>query len=147
MIEYINLAEEELTKGRYVPITGAFAVIKVGHKFLLGYNRYRKQWEFPAGHIEDKETPREAARRELYEETHQETKQLEFRGLCKIYDARKDSFRYQAIYFGKLREFKEFKATPEDEMEELMLWDFKKDIGEIDVVDCEIVRRSCREYL
>jgi len=47
-------------------------------KYVVGLNKYRKQWEFPAGGIEDGESAREAAIRELYEETHQRNNHLEF---------------------------------------------------------------------
>ncbi|MBQ6895171.1 MAG: NUDIX hydrolase, partial [Clostridia bacterium] len=43
------------------------------------------------------ETAREAAIRELYEETHQKNEMLEFKGLFKVEDA-KGNIKYQAIF-------------------------------------------------
>lgn len=68
--EYIDIPEEKISG--YPNVTGAYAIVRVGGKYLIGYNSWRKQWEFPAGGIEKGETARQAAVRELYEETHQD---------------------------------------------------------------------------
>ncbi len=69
LLEYLKVNEDEI--GDYDNVTGAFAVISVNGEYLIGFNSWRQQWEFPAGGIEAGETAREAAIRELYEETHQ----------------------------------------------------------------------------
>ena len=70
IIEYYDIQEEELYKNNNTMPSSAYAVIEVQGKFLIGYNSYREQWEFPAGKIESGESAMEAARRELYEETN-----------------------------------------------------------------------------
>ncbi|MBP3570316.1 MAG: NUDIX hydrolase, partial [Lachnospiraceae bacterium] len=82
LLEYLSIDEDEISN--FDNVTGAFAVINVNGKYLIGYTSWRNQWEFPAGGIEKGETAREAAERELFEETHQKCKNLEFRGLFKI---------------------------------------------------------------
>ncbi len=69
LLDYLNIKEADIDK--YTNVTGTFAILKIKNKYVLGYNKWRKQWEFPAGHIEEGETPRYAAERELLEETHQ----------------------------------------------------------------------------
>lgn len=140
LLEYLPIKEEEIES--YNNVTGAFAIICIQGKYLIGYNRYRKQWEFPAGGIESGETPRQAAERELWEETHQRDNELEFRGLCKI--QRPDGeIRYQAIFRGSLEELHPFIGTDADEMERIMLWNLKEDIGDVDLCDLKMVELAC----
>ena len=49
LIEYFNIREDDIEK--YENITGAYAIIRVDDKYVVGYNKWRKQWEFPAGGI------------------------------------------------------------------------------------------------
>lgn len=49
--------------------TRVVCVCKYKNKFLFSYNKKRKGWEIPGGHIEEGETWEEAAKREMYEET------------------------------------------------------------------------------
>ena len=98
LIEYIDIQEEDID--RYENVTGAYAILKVADKYVIGYNSWRQQWEFPAGGIDVGETAREAAVRELYEETHQRNEMLKFKGLFKVEDA-KGIIKYQAIFIGE----------------------------------------------
>ncbi len=140
VIEYIDIQEKEISN--YHPVTGAFAIVRVNDLYLIGYNKWRKQWEFPAGGIEVGETPREAAERELFEETHQRNHNLEFRGLFKIMRPN-GRVKYQAIYLGTQEELVPFIKTEEDEMEQIRLWDLKQDIGYVDECDLKMVELSC----
>lgn len=49
--------------------TRVVCVSKYKDKFVFAYNKKRKGWEIPGGHIEEGETWQEAAKREMYEET------------------------------------------------------------------------------
>lgn len=121
------------------PLSGAYAIINVKGRILLGFNKLRQQWEFPAGKIEKGEKPIEAARRELYEETHQEVLDLTLCGAFKIYDSTKQEYRYRAVYYGELDEIVPFVSCSSDEMESITLWDLHKDIGYVDEVDLKMV--------
>ena len=137
LIEYFNIREEDI--GEYQNVTGAYAILRVADKYVIGYNTWRKQWEFPAGGIEDGETAREAASRELYEETHQRNNDLKFKGLFKVKDA-KGTIKYQAIFVGWQNEIVPFAPCENDEMKKIMLWDMKEDIGYVDECDVKIVQ-------
>ena len=65
LIEYIDIKEEEIC--HYENVTGAYAILKVADQYVIGYNSWRQQWEFPAGGIDAGETPRQAAIKELFE--------------------------------------------------------------------------------
>ena len=137
LLEYIDIREEEIAE--YPNVTGAYAVLKIADKYVVGYNGWRKQWEFPAGGIDEGETAREAAIRELYEETHQKNELLEFKGLFKVEDA-KGNIKYQAIFICQQDELMPFEYTEDDEMNEIKLWDMQEDIGYVDECDVKIVQ-------
>ena len=140
LLEYINIAEEDIEK--YRNVTGAYAILRIGDKYVIGYNKFRKQWEFPAGGIDEGETAREAAIRELYEETHQINEMLEFKGLFKVEDA-KGNIKYQAIFVCNQEELLPFEHSDNDEMNEIKLWDMQEDIGYVDECDVKIVQMVC----
>ncbi len=49
--------------------TRVVCVCKYKDKYVFSYNKKRCGWEIPGGHIEEGETWRETAKREMYEET------------------------------------------------------------------------------
>ena len=134
--EYINIPEEEISD--YPNVTGSYAIVKVCGKYLIGYNIWRKQWEFPAGGIEEGETARQAAYRELFEETHQGDLALEFKGLFKVTDSHGKQ-KYQAVFLGEKEALEPFTCSEGDEMSEIRLWNLKEDIGYVDELDVAIV--------
>ena len=140
LLEYLKIEENELTN--YDNVTGSFAILNVNGKYLIGYNSWRAQWEFPAGGIEKGERAREAAERELYEETHQRNSALEFRGLFKVM-APNGEIKYQAIFLGFQDILIPFEKCTEDEMDQIMLWDLKEEIGYVDECDLKMVELSC----
>lgn len=135
--EYISIPEEEIAE--YPNVTGSYAIVKVGDQYLVGYNDWRKQWEFPAGGIEDGETARQAAFRELMEETHQSIPDLEFKGLFRVTDSH-GTQKYQAVFLGEKEALEPFVCSEGDEMSEIRLWDLKEDIGYVDELDVAIVK-------
>lgn len=140
LLEYLKINEEEIAN--YNNVTGSFAIININGKYLIGFNSWRNQWEFPAGGIEKGETAREAAGRELFEETHQKNNNLEFRGLFKIMNP-DGEVKYQAIFLGFQDELISFEKRDGDEMDKIMLWDLKEDIGYVDECDLKMVELSC----
>lgn len=134
---YISIQEEQISE--YPNVTGSYAIVKVGDRYLIGYNDWRKQWEFPAGGIENGETARQAAYRELLEETHQGNLELEFKGLFKVTDSHGKQ-KYQAVFLGQKGALEPFVYSENDEMSKISLWDMKEDIGYVDELDVAIVK-------
>lgn len=135
LLEYFDIDESDICK--YHNVTGAYAIVRIGDKFVVGFNRWRNQWEFPSGGIEEGETARQAAIRELYEETHQKNAELNFKGLIKVEDP-KGIMKHQAIFVGCQDELSPFIHEENNEMEKIYLWDRKEDIGYVDECDMKI---------
>ena len=139
LLEFIQIPEEELMNSEvYKPITGSFAFIKCDKKYLIAYNKWRSQWEFPAGKIEEGETYRECAMRELFEETSQKVSNLEYRGLFKVFDKNIGEIKYRTVYHAETDVIMEFNEN--DEMDKIMLWDLESDVGYFDEVDKKMLQ-------
>ncbi len=59
---------EETAEQQYCPVTHALLVVKIGEEYLLGWNRWRQDWEIFGGCKEKGETLRECIVREAEEE-------------------------------------------------------------------------------
>lgn len=140
LLEYLDIVESDICK--YQNVTGSYAILMIKDKFLVGFNNWRNQWELPSGGIEEGETARQAAIRELYEETHQKNEELNFKGLIKVEDP-KGKIKYQAIFVGYQSELSPFIHEENDEMEKIYLWDMKENIGYVDECDKKIVEIVC----
>ena len=140
LLEYIDIDESDIYK--YNNLTGAYAILIIDKKFVIGFNSWRNQWEFPSGGIEEGETARQAAIRELYEETHQKVTELNFKGLIKVEDPN-GVIKHQAVFIGCQSELSPFVHEENDEMDKIYLWDMKEDIGYVDECDIKIVEIVC----
>lgn len=140
LLEYLNITENEISK--YHNVTGSYVILMIKQRIVVGFNRYRKQWELPSGGIEEGETARQAAIRELYEETHQKVDILNFKGLIRVKDPQ-GIIKYQAVFKGCKNEFFPFVYEENDEMEKIYLWDMKENIGYVDECDIKIAEIVC----
>lgn len=80
LLEVIQV-EESQAMDLYHPITHALVVVKIGDDYLLGWNKWRKNWEIFGGCIEEGETLRECIEREAFEEIGLQDVYYDFLGL------------------------------------------------------------------
>jgi len=135
-IKFISITEEEEIFN-YQPVAGSFAVIRCNEKYLMCYNIWRNQWELPSGRREGDETPKECAKRVLYEETGQVVSDLEFKGLLKSKNKTSGEIRFNPVYFTSIEKIQPF--IDNEETSGIKLWDLKEEIGYVDMVDIKIL--------
>ncbi len=131
---FIRLGEEEMFS--YAPLAGSFAVLTCEGKYLVCFNKWRSQWELPAGRREGAETPKECAVRELYEETGQRAADLTFEGLLKVRNEQTGQVKFNPVYSGVIDRLQPFLEN--EETTKIKLWDLKEAIGPFDRVDLKI---------
>ncbi|MDV2581788.1 NUDIX hydrolase [Alkalibacillus haloalkaliphilus] len=134
-MSFIEVSEDQIDQ--YEPVRGSYAIINCQGKLLICYNIWRKQWEFPAGSREGEETPKDCAKRELYEETGQEVKDLTIKGLLKSKVVKSGAVKCNPVFYGELEELQSFK--PNDETSNIMLWDGLEPIDSFDSLDIRII--------
>lgn len=83
LVEILDI-EEGGAMEQYAPVTHCLAVVMVGGDYLLGWNRWRKDWEIFGGCMEAGETMRECIVRECHEEIGLSHVQFEYIGLMHL---------------------------------------------------------------
>jgi 8-oxo-dGTP diphosphatase len=97
---------------------------RYGGQWIFCKHKKRDTWETAGGHIEEGETPLEAAKRELYEETGAVDFSIE--SLCDYWasdephETRDMTWANGAVFFARIRELG---ALPESEMEKIGFFD------------------------
>lgn len=67
LLAIIDVPEEQVEQ-QYSPVTHALLALKIGEEYLLGWNRWRQDWEIFGGCKEEGETLRQCVGREAEEE-------------------------------------------------------------------------------
>lgn len=101
------------------------------------FNKWRKNWKLPGEIIDEGETVRECAVRELFEETNQTVSNLTFKGLMKFQLKPDDRIEYGALFSGEIINLNPF--IDNDEAEQIILWDKVTDIGSIGEIDKKLI--------
>ena len=83
LLEVLEVSEEEAMKN-YAPVNHALLVVKLGGEYLLGFNKWRQDWEIFGGCMEEGETLRNCIIREAKEELG--LKDVEFTWLGLMHD-------------------------------------------------------------
>jgi len=133
-VKFLTISEKEIN--HYIPLAGSFAIVECMGDYLICLNKWRNQWELPAGKREAGETPLECAKRELFEETGQFVLDMEFKGLAMVRNCSNFQIKYNPIYFTSIKSLQPFREN--SETTDIRLWDLKGDLH-IDEVDLMIL--------
>ncbi|MEU8139648.1 NUDIX hydrolase [Streptodolium elevatio] len=103
------------------PMPLSLVALRHDHRILLVFDRQRRSWELPGGMIEPAESPRQAALRELREETGQRADELAFAGYAKFVLGTERRTEYGALFVGRTTRPRPFQGN--DEVQQVTWWD------------------------
>ena len=134
LLAFDPLPEEDLGRlDASVPLTASLVVLWSSGRCLMVFNRYRQGWELPGGMLDPGESPREAALRELMEESGQRPDTLDLAGAARTWYAPARRLEYLAIYTGQLASPTAF--TPNDEMSHDFWWNPGEELPDLNPID------------
>jgi 8-oxo-dGTP diphosphatase len=132
LLSFQRLREDDLRRlDPSVPLTASLVVLWCGGACLMVFHRRRRAWE----------SPREAALRELEEESGQRPHTLHFAGAAQTRVAPDRRLEFLAIYRGSIDSPKPF--TPNEEMSDSTWWDPDETLADLHPVDASLAR-LCR---
>ncbi|WP_301184525.1 NUDIX hydrolase [Streptomyces sp. NL15-2K] len=109
------------------PLTAALVAIWHADRVLMVFDRFRQGWELPGGRVEKGESPRQAATRELLEESGQEPDgPLRFIGYAGFVLAPDQRAEYAALFAGRTTDIREFQDN--EEIEAIRWWNLREAI-------------------
>jgi 8-oxo-dGTP diphosphatase len=123
-------------EGLDYPLTHALIVARNEKGFLLMYNIWKNKWEVPGGILEDGETLRKCAEREMLEETNQIAEKMEFKGLMR-FKLKSKKIEYGGLFSAYIKKERPFITN--EESNKIVFWNGIDDIGYIDEIDKKLL--------
>jgi 8-oxo-dGTP pyrophosphatase MutT (NUDIX family) len=136
---------DEASPPHDAPLPLALFALWCGDRVLLVFDRHRQVWELPGGMIEPPESPREAAVRELREETGQAAHEpVTFVGYARFALGPEQRPEYGALFAGRARRCvtpREFR--PNEEISAVRWWDPRHAVpSRAEAIDVRLARLS-----
>ncbi|HKS43815.1 MAG TPA: NUDIX hydrolase [Amycolatopsis sp.] len=135
------ITEEELARlVEQVPVPASLVVVSHADAVLMMFDSWRKQWELPGGTREPGETTRQAAVRELREETGIHVVDLTFAAVAEFDLTKPERRELLAVYRVHLQVVP--RLTVNDEALDFRWWPPSEPVSEdMSPLDAEIARR------
>jgi len=132
LIKLHKVDETDIHK-KFSKLTHSLIVCTQAKKVLFILNNWKKLWELPGGIIEDNESPRDCAIRELREETNKTPQNLEFHSVMEWRLGKEQKKEFGALYFCDIEGEAETLNT--EEVGKTLFWDLQSEIGEVAELD------------
>ncbi|MFE9772222.1 NUDIX hydrolase [Streptomyces sp. NPDC005931] len=128
---------------RNAPLPLALVALWHGDRVLMAFNTFRQTWELPGGQIDPGETPRQAAARELLEETgHGPEGRLCFVGFAGFVLEPDQRAEYGALFTGHGADVSPL-FQPNDEVAAIRWWDLRESLpGRLQPLDACLAELS-----
>jgi 8-oxo-dGTP diphosphatase len=123
-----------------VPLTASLVVLWSAHRCLMVFNRRRRVWELPGGMLDPGESPRQAAVRELEEESGQRPDTVDFAAAARTWFAPAQRIEYVALYQGRIACPVPF--VPNEEMSHSRWWSPGEDLPDLNPIDAALALLS-----
>ncbi|WP_381797737.1 NUDIX hydrolase [Streptomyces niveus] len=129
---------------RDAPLPAALVALWHADRVLMVFDRFRRRWELPGGCIEEGESPRQAAARELLEESGQGADgPLRFIGYAGFVLAPDQRAEYAALFAGHTTTVLDFRAN--EEIAAIRWWDLREVLpGRVQPLDAHLARLTRR---
>jgi 8-oxo-dGTP diphosphatase len=137
LVDFRFAAEEELA---HLVVPASLVVVAHANTVLMMFDSWRKQWELPGGTREPGETTRQAAVRELREETGIQLVDLTLAAVAEFDLTKPERRELLAVYRVRLQVVP--RLTANDEALDFRWWPPSKPVSEdMSPLDAEISRR------
>jgi 8-oxo-dGTP diphosphatase len=146
LVDVRFVAESDLEMWeRRLPMPASLVVVRFEDAVLMLFNDWRQQWELPGGMREPGETARQAAVRELAEETGISSVDLDFIAVAEVDLRRPNRQEYTAIYRTDLQDVPQLVVN--EEASAFLWWDPQSSVtGQMNPIDAEMVRRTIHRH-
>jgi 8-oxo-dGTP pyrophosphatase MutT (NUDIX family) len=141
LVDIHFVAESDLgVLERQLPMPASLVVVRLEDSVLIIFNSWRRQWELPGGKREPGETARQAAMRELAEETGIEAVNMDFVAVAECDLQRPNRREYTALYRTDLQMAPQLVIN--DEALAFLWWNPQSSIAaHMNALDAEMARR------
>lgn len=142
LVDVCFAAESDLDRWqRRLPMPASLVVVRFDGSVLMVFSNWRRQWELPGGMREPGETARQAAVRELAEETGIHSVELDFVAVAEVDLCRPPRREYTALYRTDLRHAPQLVVN--EEATAFLWWDPQSALTEqMNPIDAEMARRT-----